>query len=99
MRNRHIGQCISYEIKYYHQHEQQCDNLARRATELIELSKLQDFFDGDITCEYQQNNGLVFVFELYDGESPHNVKCSLFFELFEGDISKITIQDLKRLFI
>ena len=95
--NRHIEQCIAYAIQYYYQHLQQCDNLSKRANELIEMFDLKDFFDSDISCEYQTGNGLVFVFELKDNDLPHNIRCSSFFDLFNENSDEITIQDLKML--
>jgi hypothetical protein len=95
--NRHIEQCVSYAIQYYHKYSQQCDNLAKRANELIERVDLKDFFCSDISCEYQTGNGLVFVFELNDNDLPHNISCSSFFDLFNENSDEITIQDLKML--
>lgn len=75
----------------------QCDNLAKKANELIEGTHLADYIVDYISCEYSPSVGLVFILELNDGEVPHNIRCSSFFELFKGDIDEITIQDLKRL--
>ena len=93
----HTENSIGYAIQYYHQHMQQCDNLAKAANELIEGTHLAEYFLDDISCEYRPGNGLVFVMELDDGEAPHSIECSSFFELFKGDIDEITIQDLKML--
>lgn len=93
----HTTNSIGYAIQYYHQYMQQCDNLAKKANELIEGTDIADFVIDDISCEYQHSIGLVFVIELDDGLVPRNIRCSSFFELFEGDIEDITIQDLKRL--
>lgn len=95
--NRHTMQCVSYAIEYYHKYLQQCDNLAKRANELIEKVDLKDFFESNISCEYQTGNGLVFVFELNDNDLPRNISCSSFFDLFNENIDEITIQDLKML--
>ena len=93
----HTENCIGFAIKYYHQYMQQCDNLAKRANELIEGTHLEDYIIDDISCEYSPGLGLFFVVDMRDGELPHNIRCSSFFELFKGDIDEITIQDLKRL--
>lgn len=93
----HTTGSIGYAIKYYHQYMQQCDNLAKRANELIEGTHLEDYIIDDIGCEYSPSIGLVFIVDIRDGEVPHNIRCSSFFDLFEGDIDEITIQDLKRL--
>lgn len=95
--NRHIEQCVDYAIQYYHKYSQQCDNLAKRANELIEMFDLKDFFDSDISCEYQLGYGLVFIFELNDNEAPRIIRCSSFFDLFNENSDEITIQDLKML--
>lgn len=76
---------------------QQCDNLAKRANELIEGTHLAEYIIDDISCEYSPSIGLVFIVEMNDNEAPHNMGCSSFFELFNSDIDEITIQDLKRL--
>lgn len=88
---------IGWAIEYYHKYEAVCDTLSKRANEMIELSQLRDELEGDITCEYQNGLGLVFVVELKDGEAPHTIPCSSFFELFEDDLDEITIRDLKML--
>lgn len=75
----------------------QCDNIATKANELIEGTHLAEYIIDDISCEYNPNIGLFFVVEMNDGEAPHNIRCSSFFELFKGDIDEITIQDLKML--
>lgn len=93
----HTENSIGYAIQYYHQYMQQCDNLAKKANELIEGTHLAEYIIDDISCEYSPSIGLVFILELNDGEVPHNIRCSSFFELFNGDIDEITIQDLKRL--
>lgn len=93
----HTTDSIGYAIKYYHQYMQQCDNLAKRANELIEGTHLEDYIIDDIGCEYSPSIGLVFIVDIRDGEVPHNIRCSSFFDLFEGDIDEITIQDLKML--
>ena len=76
---------------------QQCDNLAKIAKELIANTHLSEYIIDDISCEYSPSVGLVFILELNDGEIPHNIRCSSFFELFNSDIDEITIQDLKML--
>lgn len=76
---------------------QQCDNLAKRANELIEGTHLAEYIVDDISCEYNPGTGLIFVIEMTDREVPHNIRCSSFFDLFYSDIDDITIQDLKRL--
>lgn len=76
---------------------QQCDILAKRANELIEGTHLAAYIIDDISCEYSPSIGLFFVVDMKDGEVPHNIRCSSFFELFNSDIDKITIQDLKML--
>lgn len=78
---------------------QQCDNLAKRAKELIEGTHLAEYIIDDISCEYGPSVGLFFVVDMKDGEIPHNIRCSSFFELFKRDIDEITIQDLKMLSI
>lgn len=88
---------IGYAIQYYHKYMQQCDNLAKKANELIEGTHLADYIIDEISCEYNPSDGLIFVIDMNDKEVPHNIRCSSFFELFEGDIEDITIQDLKRL--
>lgn len=93
----HAENCIGYAIQYYHKYMQQCDNLAKKANELIEGTHLAEYIIEDISCEYSPSVGLVFILELNDGEIPHNIRCSSFFELFKGDIDEITIQDLKML--
>lgn len=93
----HTTNGIGYAIQYYHQYMQQCDNIAKKANELIEGTHLADYIIDDISCEYSPSLGLVFVVEMDDTEVPHNIRCSSFFELFDGDIDEITIQDLKRL--
>ena len=93
----HTTNSIGYAIQYYHQYMQQCDNLAKRANELVANTHLEDYIIDDISCEYSPSVGLVFIMELNDGQDPHNIRCSSFFELFKGDIDEITIQDLKRL--
>lgn len=93
----HIENCIGFAIQYYHQYQQQCDNLAKFANELIEGTHLADYIIDDISCEYSPSLGLFFVIDMRDGEVPHNIRCSSFFELFKGDIDEITIQDLKML--
>lgn len=95
----HIENCIGYAIRYYHQYMQQCDNLAKFANELIKETHLADYIIDDITCEYSPSSGLVFVVDMKDEEIPHNIRCSSFFDLFDGDIDEITIQDLKMLCI
>lgn len=76
---------------------QQCDNIAKKANELIEGTHLADYIIDEISCEYSPGLGLTFVVDMNDKEVPHNIRCSSFFDLFEGDIDEITIQDLKRL--
>lgn len=76
---------------------QQCNNLAKLANELIGGTHLADYIIDDISCEYSPSLGLFFVIDMRDGEVPHNIRCSSFFELFKGDIDEITIQDLKML--
>ena len=93
----HTTNGIGYAMKYYHQYMQQCDNLAKFANELIEGTHLADYIIDDISCEYNPSLGLFFVVDMKDGEVPHNIRCSSFFELFKGDIDEITIQDLKML--
>ena len=93
----HTENCIGFAIKYYHQYMQQCDNLAKRANELIEGTHLKEYIIDDISCEYSPSIGLIFVVDMNDNQVPHNIKCSSFFELFNGDIDEITIQDLKML--
>lgn len=93
----HTENSVGFAIKYYHQYMQQRDNLAKKANELIGGTHLADYIIDDISCEYSPSVGLVFILELNDGEVPHNIRCSSFFELFNGDIDEITIQDLKRL--
>lgn len=93
----HTTNGIGYAIQYYHKYMQQCDNLAKAANELIAGTHLADYINDDITCEYNPSDGLIFVIDMTDGEAPHNIRCSSFFELFNGDIDEITIQDLKML--
>lgn len=93
----HTENSIGFAIKYYHLYMQQCDNLAKKANELVANTHLAEYIIDDISCEYSPSVGLVFVMELDDGEAPHNIRCSSFFELFNGDIDEITIQDLKKL--
>ena len=93
----HIKNCIGFAIQYYHQYQQQCDNLAKFANELIGGTHLADYIIDDISCEYSPSLGLFFVVDMRDKEVPHNIRCSSFFELFKGDIDEITIQDLKML--
>lgn len=93
----HIENSIGYAIQYHYKYMQQCDNLAKKANELIEGTPLAEYIINDIGCEYSPSVGLVFIMELNDGEAPHNIRCSSFFELFKGDIDEITIQDLKSL--
>ena len=93
----HTENSIVFAIKYYHQYMQQCDNLAKRANELIEGTHLAEYIIDDISCEYSPSIGLFFVIDMKDREIPHNIRCSSFFELFNSDIDEITIQDLKRL--
>lgn len=93
----HTEKSIGFAIKYYHQYLQQCDNLAKRANELIEGTHLAEYIIDDISCEYGPSIGLFFIVDMNDGEIPHNIRCSSFFELFNSDIDEITIQDLKRL--
>ena len=93
----HTTKSIGYAIKYYHQYMQQCDNIAKKANELIEGTHLADYIIDEISCEYSPGLGLTFVVDMNDKEVPHNIRCSSFFDLFEGDIDEITIQDLKRL--
>lgn len=93
----HTENSIFFAIKYYHQYMQQCDNLAKRANELIEGTHLAEYITDDISCEYSPSTGLFFVVDMNDRETPHNIRCSSFFELFNSDIDEITIQDLKRL--
>lgn len=93
----HTTNCIGYAIQYYHQYMQQCDNLAKRANELVANTHLADYIIDDISCEYSPSIGLTFVVDMNDGKVPHNIRCASFFELFSGDIDEITIQDLKRL--
>lgn len=95
----HTENSIFFAIKYYHQYMQQCDNLAKRANELIEGTHLTEDIIEDISCEYSPNTGLFFVVDMNDGEPPHNIRCSSFFELFNSDIDEITIKDLKMLSI
>ena len=76
---------------------QQCDNLAKRANELIDGTRLAEYIIDDISCEYSPSIGLVFVVDIDDRKAPHNIRCSSFFELFNKDIDEITIQDLKML--
>ena len=76
---------------------QQCDNLAKKANELIEGTHLDEYIIDDISCEYSPSIGLCFVVEMNDNQAPHNIRCSSFFELFKGNIDEITIQELKRL--
>ena len=76
---------------------QQCDNLAKAANELIDGTHLVDYIIDYISCEYSPSIGLYFVVDMKDGEVPHNIRCSSFFELFNSDIDEITIQDLKML--
>ena len=93
----HTENRIGFAIKYYHQYMQQCDNLAKRANELIEGTHLKEYIIDDISCEYSPSIGLIFVVDMNDNQVPHNIKCSSFFELFDRDIDEITIQDLKML--
>lgn len=93
----HTENCIGFAIKYYHQYMQQCDNLAKRANELIEGTHLKEDIIDDISCEYSPSIGLIFVVDMNDNQVPHNIRCSSFFELFDRDIDEITIQDLKML--
>lgn len=93
----HTENSIGYAIQRYHQYMQQCDNLAKRANELIEGTHLAEYIIDDISCEYSPSIGLIFVVDMNDNQAPHNIGCSSFFELFKGDIDEITIQDLKRL--
>ena len=93
----HTENSIGFAIQYYHQYMQQCDNLAKAANELVASTHLAEYIIDDISCEYSPSVGLVFILELNDGQVPHNIRCSSFFELFKGDIDEITIQDLKRL--
>ena len=93
----HTTSGIGFAIQYYHQYMQQCDNLAKNANELIEGTYLAEYIIDDISCEYSPSIGLVFIVDMTDGEVPHNIRCSSIFDLFEGDIDEITIQDLKRL--
>ena len=76
---------------------QQCDNLAKRANELIEGTHLAEYIIDGVSCEYSPSIGLYFVVDMKDREAPHNIRCSSFFELFNSDIDEITIQDLKML--
>ena len=93
----HTENSIGYAIQRYHQYMQQCDNLAKRANELIEGTHLAEYIIDDISCEYSPSIGLIFVVDMNDNQAPHNIGCSSFFELFKGDIDEITIQDLKML--
>ena len=93
----HTEQSIGYAIKYYYQYMRQCDNLAKKANELIEGTHLADYIIDDISCEYSPSIGLFFVVNMNDKEFPHNIRCSSFFDLFKGDIEEISIQDLKML--
>lgn len=93
----HTEKSIGYAIQYYYKYMQQCDNLAKRANELIEGTHLAEYITDDISCEYSPSIGLCFVVEMKDGEVPHNIRCSSFFELFNRDIDEITIRDLKML--
>lgn len=93
----HTENSIGYAIQYYHQYMQQCDNLAKKANELVEGTHLAGYIIDDISCEYSPSTGLIFVVDMNDNQAPHNIRCSSFFELFNGDIDEITIQDLKRL--
>ena len=93
----HTENSIGYAIKYYHQYMQQCDNIAKKANELIEGTHLAEYIIDEISCEYSPSLGLTFVVDMNDNEVPHNIRCSSFFDLFEGDIDEIAIQDLKRL--
>ena len=93
----HTENCIGFAIQYYHQYMQQCEILAKRANELIEGTHLAEYIIDDISCDYSPSIGLFFVVDMKDGEVPHNIRCSSFFELFNSDIDKITIQDLKML--
>lgn len=63
---------------------QQCDNLAKRANELIAGTHLAEYIIDDISCEYSPSIGLFFVVDMNDREAPHNIRCSSFFELFNG---------------
>ena len=93
----HITNSIGYAIQYYHQYMLLCDNLAKRANELIEGTHLAEYIVDDISCEYSPGIGLFFVVDMNDKEVPHNINCLSFFELFERNIDEITIQDLKML--
>ena len=93
----HTTNSIGYAMRYYHKYMQQCDNLAKAANELVANTHLAEYILDDISCEYSPSIGLFFVVDMNDGEIPHNIRCSSFFELFKGDIDEITIQDLKRL--
>ncbi len=93
----HIENSIGSAIKYYYQYMKECDNLAKRANELIANTHLAEYITGDISCEYSLSIGLIFIIEMNDRELPHNIRCSSFLELFNSNIDEITIQDLKRL--
>lgn len=92
-----IENSIGSAIKYYYKYMQQCDNLAKRANELIANTHLAEYITDEISCEYSPSIGLIFVVEMNDREIAHNIRCSSFLELFNSDIDEITIQDLKRL--
>lgn len=93
----HTEKSIGYAIQYYHKYMQQCDNLSKRANELIANTHLAEYIIDYISCEYSPSIGLYFVVDMNDRDFPHNIRCSSFFELFKGDIDEITIQDLKML--
>lgn len=93
----HIEKSIGSAVKYYYQYMQECDNLAKRANELIANTHLAEYIIDDISCEYSPSIGLYFVVDIKDRDFPHSIRCLPFFELFNSDIDDITIQDLKRL--
>ena len=95
--NPRVDNSIEYATKYFFKYRQQCENIAKYAKELVAEAHLEEYFLGDITCEYQPADGLVIVFELDDGYAPHNIGCSSFFGLFSKNIKDITIDNIKGL--
>lgn len=69
-------------------------HLEDEANRLINLTALKDEIYGRINCDYFPDSGLMFIIDFEDSCMPHNIDCSLFFEIINERGDDIKKEDL-----
>lgn len=91
-----LHESIKKIVKYNAKLEDEYRKLASIANDLFTRSPIGDRLDGEITCEYNNSDGIVFVIETENDTFPHVVRVSDFFDIFwEANLPYITYYDFQ----